>query len=235
MSEERTDYVNILAEKKLQNDDAFFMSYPYRPTIAYKQTKYYNPEELKVLVLHSSEISNAIEQIHNEEKKPISTIKLEACAILEEMALDRRLVVIRVLGVILSKLFKQCCTGLLVDRSSIQTIKNNMGSCPVLFLPSHRSYADFILMSFVTFCEGLQVPAVAAGMDFHGMRGMGTVLRQTGAFFMRRTLSGADPLYKALFRRYVHALVQEHHTPLEFFIEGTRSRTAKALYPKTGE
>lgn len=63
MSQETINFVNILAEKKLRNDDAFFMSHPYKPVIAYKQTKYFSPDELKVTVLHSSEISKVIEQV----------------------------------------------------------------------------------------------------------------------------------------------------------------------------
>lgn len=39
-----------------------------------------------------------------------------------------------------------------------------MGSNPVLFLPSHRSYADFILMAFVMFNYSVDIPCVAAGM-----------------------------------------------------------------------
>lgn len=39
-----------------------------------------------------------------------------------------------------------------------------MGVCPVIFVPSHRSYADFILMSLMCFSEDLAIPAIAAGM-----------------------------------------------------------------------
>lgn len=100
-------------------------------------------------------------------------------------------------------------------------------------MPSHRSYADFILMSYICFSYDIEVPAIAAGMDFHGMMGMGELLRKTGAFFMRRTFSGED-LYWNLFREYVHSLITVNHTGLEFFVEGTRSRSCKALTPKTG-
>lgn len=39
-----------------------------------------------------------------------------------------------------------------------------MGTTPVIFLPSHRSYADFILMSYVCFTYNIEIPAIAAGM-----------------------------------------------------------------------
>lgn len=39
-----------------------------------------------------------------------------------------------------------------------------MGHTPVIFLPSHRSYADFILMSYICFTYNIEIPAIAAGM-----------------------------------------------------------------------
>jgi 1-acyl-sn-glycerol-3-phosphate acyltransferase len=39
-----------------------------------------------------------------------------------------------------------------------------MGDNPVIFAPSHRSYGDFILMSYVCFHYKIQIPAIAAGM-----------------------------------------------------------------------
>lgn len=65
------------------------------------------------------------------------------------------------------------------------------------------------------------------------MFGMGTMLRKTGAFFMRRSFSN-DELYWDVFREYMYALVAVYHIGVEFFIEGTRSRNFKALVPKVG-
>lgn len=65
------------------------------------------------------------------------------------------------------------------------------------------------------------------------MIGMGTMLRKTGAFFMRRSFSN-DELYWDIFREYMYALVAAYHIGVEFFIEGTRSRNFKALVPKIG-
>lgn len=127
-----------------------------------------------------------------------------------------------------------------------------MGRNPVLFVPTHRSYGDFILMSYVCFHYELDVPRIAAGMgkfkylplilpkiilnvlDFHGMTLMGEILRDSCAFFMRRTFS-QDKLYSATFSEYVQTLVTHGDAAVEFFIEGTRSRSAKSLMPKFGK
>lgn len=73
----------------------------------------------------------------------------------------------------------------------------------------------------------------AAGMDFHGMMGMGEVLRKTGAFFMRRSF-GSDEFYWRIFMDYMHEIMTYNDFGLEFFVEGTRSRSHKALTPKLG-
>ena len=62
---------------------------------------------------------------------------------------------------------------------------------------------------------------------------MSEVIRRSGAFFIRRSF-GSDQLYWAVFHEYVQAHLLNCVRPLEFFIEGTRSRTSKSLPPKFG-
>ena len=69
--------------------------------------------------------------------------------------------------------------------------------------------------------------------DFLQMAGVGALLRQSGAFFMRRTF-GQDQLYWAVFSEYMQTLLTNGDAPMEFFMEGTRSRTAKPLHPRIG-
>ena len=66
------------------------------------------------------------------------------------------------------------------------------------------------------------------------MKGVSAFLRRSGAFFLRRTF-GSDKLYKAVFSNYVQTVLCSGDFPMEFFIEGTRSRSALTLHPKLGE
>jgi glycerol-3-phosphate O-acyltransferase len=61
---------------------------------------------------------------------------------------------------------------------------------------------------------------------------MGPIFRHSGAFFMRRSFKG-NPLYPVVFRTYLRHVMNEGF-PIEFFIEGTRSRTGKLLSPRFG-
>ena len=67
-----------------------------------------------------------------------------------------------------------------------------------------------------------------------GLSFLAQVIRHCGAFFIRRSF-GSDKLYWALFNEYVQQHLLNCDRPLEFFIEGTRSRTSKSLPPKHGK
>jgi glycerol-3-phosphate O-acyltransferase len=101
---------------------------------------------------------------------------------------------------------------------------------PVVLVPSHRSYFDFVLVSWLFYQNHLMPPHVAARENM-AFGPFGFLFRRAGAFFLRRSFD--DELYKAVFRSYVGYLVREGFTQ-EFFIEGGRSRTGKTLAPRMG-
>ena len=79
---------------------------------------------------------------------------------------------------------------------------------------------------------GLPVPHIAAGEVFLKLSVITSLLRRAGAFFILRG-SGRDPLYRQILTNYVSAIVRAAPM-LEFFMEGTRSRSGKMLHPKIG-
>lgn len=101
----------------------------------------------------------------------------------------------------------------------------------IIYIPCHRSHMDYILLQYVIFNAGLMPPHVASGINLNFFP-FGPFIRKCGAFFLRRKFNG-DHLYTAIFREYVSFLCS-HGYSMEFFIEGTRSRTGRLLHPKTG-
>ena len=93
---------------------------------------------------------------------------------------------------------------------------------------------DFLLVSFICFTMDIPLPFIAAAADFMNMRVVRTLFRNSGAFYMRRSFM-SDPLYWVVFTEYIQNQLQIGDQPLEFFLEGTRSRTGKFLQPRLGK
>ncbi len=102
---------------------------------------------------------------------------------------------------------------------------------PVIYVPSHKSHVDYLVLNYVLYDNNMHVPRIAAGQNL-AFWPMGHIFRKCGAFFIRRSFQGAK-LYAEVFSRYVKALLQEGH-PVQFYIEGGRSRNGKLVQPKTG-
>jgi len=101
----------------------------------------------------------------------------------------------------------------------------------IIYVPCHRSHIDYLLMSYLLYHHGHVPPHIAAGINLN-MPGVGQFLRRGGAFYMRRSFR-TNPLYAAVFDEYL-SLILSQGVSIEYFIEGTRSRTGRLLPPKAG-
>lgn len=63
---------------------------------------------------------------------------------------------------------------------------------------------------------------------------MGNLLKQCGAFFLHRGENAQSAVYRAVLYTYIEHIITHDSSPLQFFIEGTRSRTNKSISPKLG-
>jgi glycerol-3-phosphate O-acyltransferase len=104
-------------------------------------------------------------------------------------------------------------------------------ACEIVYAPCHRSHFDYLLLSYVIYQRGYAVPYVAAGVNLN-LPVIGRLLRKGGAFYIRRSFRGSG-LYPIVFMKYVDVMMNRGH-PIEFFIEGGRSRTGRLLRPRTG-
>ncbi|RAN82852.1 glycerol-3-phosphate 1-O-acyltransferase [Bacillus sp. SRB_336] len=101
----------------------------------------------------------------------------------------------------------------------------------VVYVPCHRSHADYLLMSYQLHVSGVVVPHIAAGVNLN-LPVIGPILRRGGAFFLRRSFKG-NALYSVVFNEYLAQLI-DRGVPIEYFIEGGRSRTGRLLAPRAG-
>jgi glycerol-3-phosphate O-acyltransferase len=101
----------------------------------------------------------------------------------------------------------------------------------VVYVPCHRSHFDYLLLGYILYEQGLHTPHIAAGINLN-IPVVGPILRRGGAFFLRRSFKG-NRLYAAVFDAYLDQLLQRGYS-VEYFVEGTRSRTGRLLAPRGG-
>ena len=101
----------------------------------------------------------------------------------------------------------------------------------IIYVPCHRSHIDYLLVSYFVYHNGFVPPHIAAGLNLN-LPIVGRILRKGGAFFLRRSFR-SNKLYSAVFNEYYDQILS-NGTAIEYFIEGTRSRTGRLLQPKGG-
>ncbi|MGC3871788.1 glycerol-3-phosphate 1-O-acyltransferase PlsB [Halomonas sp. GXIMD04776] len=146
-----------------------------------------------------------------------------------EIASNMSYPVLRFMDQLLHRLWNQLYAGVRVQ--GLERAKALAGDHTLIYVPCHRSHIDYLLLSYVLYREGLSPPQVAAGRNLD-MPLVGPLLRRGGAFFLRRSFKG-NRLYSAVFNEYLHRLLSRGH-PVEYFIEGGRSRSGRQLAPKPG-
>ena len=117
------------------------------------------------------------------------------------------------------------------DESQVERVRAAMERNPGIFLWSHRSNLDTLVLAAAMQELGLPPAHLFAGINM-AFGPMGALMRRAGVIFIRRSTSD-DPLYKYVLREYV-GYVLEKRFNLSWSIEGTRSRTGKALPPRLG-
>ena len=102
---------------------------------------------------------------------------------------------------------------------------------PVVFLPSHKSNLDHLVLQYMLHENGLPPNHTAGGINMNFFP-VGPLVRRSGVFFIRRTFKD-DAVYKLVLHHYLDYLVEKRF-PLEWYIEGGRSRSGKLLPPRFG-
>ncbi|MFC4160792.1 glycerol-3-phosphate 1-O-acyltransferase PlsB [Chitinimonas lacunae] len=146
-----------------------------------------------------------------------------------EIAADYSYPVVRVLDRFLTWLWTRLYDG--VEVGHIEALTSVAADHEIIYVPCHRSHIDYLLLSYIVFKQGLMVPHIAAGANLD-LPVVGGILRRGGAFFLRRSFKG-NQLYAAVFNEYLHMMIAKGF-PIEYFVEGGRSRTGRLLQPKAG-
>jgi glycerol-3-phosphate O-acyltransferase len=101
----------------------------------------------------------------------------------------------------------------------------------LVFLPSHRSYADPLLLADVLAEHDFPRNHVLGGDNLR-IWPISALARRAGIVFIRRSF-GNDEIYKLALREYLGYLLAKRFN-LEWYMEGGRSRTGKLRPPRYG-
>jgi glycerol-3-phosphate O-acyltransferase len=188
-------------------------------------------DELIGMTLKDQDLIRYMEKMAASGKSSHQRVLRETKRYLREIASDYNEMFIEIWDRVLTWLWNNIYDGVVVDQEGMSEIRNISKKMPFVIIPCHRSHIDYLLLSYVLYKHNIQMPFVAAGTNLMFFP-LGYIFRKSGAFFMRRSFKG-NPLYGEVFAKYLKVMLREG-LPLEFFIEGGRSRTGKMIMPKYG-
>ncbi len=180
-------------------------------------------------ILREPRVKNAISAEVNAKKTSEYKVEARAEKIVREIAADYSYPIVRTFARILKSVWNRIYDGVEVrGADQLHTLAKDH---TIVYVPCHRSHIDYLLLSYVVREAGLTIPHIAAGANLN-LPIVGRILRGGGAFFLRRSFKD-DELYQEVFSAYVHEVLKRGF-PVEYFVEGGRSRTGRMLPPKAG-
>ena len=180
-------------------------------------------------VITSAAVQQAIEAEARRLNISTETATKHAHRFALEIVSDYSYSVVRAFELALTWVWTRLYDGIEVHH--LDTLTRIAPGATVVYIPTHRSHIDYLLLSYLLHEHGFTPPHIAAGANLN-LPIVGALLRRCGAFFLRRSFKG-EPLYASVFDEYLHTILTRGF-PLEYFIEGGRSRTGRTLRPKAG-
>ncbi|MEX0865008.1 MAG: 1-acyl-sn-glycerol-3-phosphate acyltransferase [Acidimicrobiia bacterium] len=159
------------------------------------------------------------------------TARGRAARYLREIAATHSPYVIDLIANAIHSLYRQGYGEIKYLTEQVKTVAELGQANPVVFLPSHRSNLDRLSLQYLLWENDLPPNHTAGGinLDFFPV---GPLMRRTGVFFIRRSFKGND-LYKLVLKAYIDFLVEKRF-PLEWYVEGGRSRSGRLQPPRFG-
>lgn len=106
---------------------------------------------------------------------------------LNEIAADYSYTTTEIMGWLLEKVFHTIYQGFTFDKEQFKKIRDTSKEGVLIFIPNHRSYLDFLVLSYFLFREQMVTPHVAAGINLNFWP-IGNVFKAGGAFLYEEAL-----------------------------------------------
>ncbi len=164
--------------------------------------------------------------------QPPARVAARATRYLKEIAASHSPYVIDLLALAIRELIRRAYgTELRYDRAELQALFQMGQRHPLVFLPSHKSQLDHLVLQYVLWENGLPQNHTAGGINLNFFP-VGPLVRRAGVFFIRRSFKDNE-VYKLVLRLYIAYLLEKRFS-LEWYVEGGRSRSGKLRAPRYG-
>lgn len=185
---------------------------------------------VKRQVIYSREVQELIDR-ETAAGRPREELTRQVVRTFDRIAARFNFTVVRAAAWATRQIWNRIYSGIDIRPEDLERIRAALrGGTPVL-VSCHRSHLDYLLISSLLYDHDIVIPHIVAGENL-SFWPLGAIFRACGAFFVKRSFAG-DRVFPVVFERYVQELLRMG-VPVEFFIEGGRSRTGKLLPPKLG-
>ena len=195
-------------------------------------SRYKVPRFVREEILSRASFLGGITRLAHELGREEDRILREASRYLREIAASHSPYVIDITAQLIRLMYTQAYgEALHYDRAALERIATLSQRHPVVFLPSHKSNLDHLVLQYALHENGHPPNHTAGGINMNFFP-VGPLARRSGVFFIRRTFKD-NPVYKFVLHHYIDYLIEKRFT-LEWYIEGGRSRSGKLLPPRFG-
>ncbi len=224
-------YQNQPAKRQIRVARLLLKGYLYREMHAIRGPKIRSFAWFRRQIQLAPEVRELIQSEAKRTGRSVESLKREVDKTVEHIAARFSFRILKAFALFCRFVWNQIFSGVDLRPEDIERMREAVRTGTPILVPSHRSHLDYLLIGSQCYEHGLVLPYVVAGENLSFFP-MGHLFRGSGAFFIKRSFKN-DPIFPTIFERYVRLLIREE-IPVEFFIEGGRSRTGKLLHPKLG-
>jgi glycerol-3-phosphate O-acyltransferase len=192
-------------------------------------TQYKVPRFVSEEISSSARFRAAVSSLAERLGRPPAEVSRQAAASIDEMVASQSRLAIDIWGQFGRWLSRAYTID--VDTAGLARLRELNRTQPLVFLPSHRSYLDPLVLRSALHQQHFSPSHVLGGINV-AFWPIGPVARRSGYVFIRRSFKD-DEVYKLALREYMAWLMRKRFN-LEWYIEGGRSRTGKLRPPRYG-
>ncbi len=194
-------------------------------------TRYKVPRFVHEEILSRPSFQAGMARLARDLRSDEASLKAKAARYLKEIAATHSTYVIDLVANLVRMLYRRGYGALHYDAAELERVYALAQRHPVVFLPSHKSNLDHLVLQYALHVNGHPPNHTAGGINMNFFP-VGPLVRRSGVFFIRRTFKD-NPVYKFVLQQYIDYLIEKRF-PLEWYIEGGRSRSGKLLPPRFG-